>query len=268
MRNGQRTNVLDGSHVAICAKTTSGVRVFRNSHRVTTSPPPTRSAPRSSVRQVAREVSAQQAALLGKLHRELGSDSGETFAQAAKELAEAFGSVSASVVGALATPARGGDEHMPGLHQAGQMRRRLDQLIEMNRRYDHPFVMLVIDVEGPGFGDDGGGGARETVLAVAAAALRESVRIVDETFRLQEDGLCVLAPHQTTVGGVQMAERLLGLLDDLEAAGGLPIGIYAGVVACPEHGIEAENLLRRGDEAMWRARAVGQPVGVGALQDR
>jgi diguanylate cyclase (GGDEF)-like protein len=225
---------------------------------------------------VAREVSAQQATLLARLHRELGSENGETFARAAKELAEAFGSVSASAVGALVATAEAaaeaGQEPTPGLHQAGQMRRRLDQLIEMHGRYAHPFAMLVIDVEGPGArngnGTSDGGGGRETVLAVVDAALRESVRIVDETFRLQEDGLCVLAPHQTTVGGVQMAERVLGLLDELEAAGGLPIGIHAGVVACPEHGTEAEELLKRADEAMWRARAVGQPVGVGALQDR
>lgn len=224
---------------------------------------------------MAREVSAQQTALLARLHRELGSENGETFARAAKELAEAFGSVSASAVGALVATAEVGaeavQEPVPGLHQAGQMRRRLDQLIEMHGRYAHPFAMLVIDVEGPGARNGNGhseGGGRETVLAVVDAALRESVRIVDETFRLQEDGLCVLAPHQTTVGGVQMAERVLGLLDDLEAAGGLPIGIHAGVVACPEHGTEAEQLLKCADEAMWRARAVGQPVGVGALQDR
>jgi GGDEF domain-containing protein len=41
-----------------------------------------------------------------------------------------------------------------------------------------------------------------------------------------------------------------------------------GVVACPEHGTDAEELLRKADEAMWRARALGQPVGVGTLQDR
>jgi GGDEF domain-containing protein len=43
------------------------------------------------------------------------------------------------------------------------------------------------------------------------------------------------------------------------------------VVAFPEHGTEAEALLHEADEAMWRARAVGQPVGVGtfrSLQDR
>jgi GGDEF domain-containing protein len=100
------------------------------------------------------------------------------------------------------------------------------------------------------------------MLAVVGAALRDSVRLVDETYRLEQNGLCVLAPNQTTVGGV---------LDELEAAGGLPIGISAGVVACPEHGTEAEALLHEADEAMWRARSVGQPVGVGALsslQDR
>jgi GGDEF domain-containing protein len=98
------------------------------------------------------------------------------------------------------------------------------------------------------------------------AALRESVRVLDETFRLEDDALCVLAPNQDTVGGVQMSERLLGQLDELEEAGGLSIGITAGVVACPDHGEEAELLLRKADEAMWRARSVGQPVGVGALE--
>jgi diguanylate cyclase (GGDEF)-like protein len=106
------------------------------------------------------------------------------------------------------------------------------------------------------------------MLAIVGAALRDSVRLVDETFRLEEDALCVLAPNQTTVEGVQMAERLLRVLDELEAAGGLRIAVSAGVVACPEHGTDAKGLLRKADEAMWRARAVGQPVGVGSLQDR
>jgi GGDEF domain-containing protein len=76
----------------------------------------------------------------------------------------------------------------------------------------------------------------------------------------------VLAPNLGTVEGVQMAERLLGLLDELERAGGLRISIAAGVVACPEHGNDAEALLQKADAAMWRARALGQPVGVGVLQ--
>ena len=105
-------------------------------------------------------------------------------------------------------------------------------------------------------------------MAIVGAALRDSIRLVDEAFHLEENAFCVLAPNQDTVGGVQMTDRLLRMLDELEAAGGLKIAVSAGVVACPEHGAEAEELLRKADEAMWRARAVGQPVGVGALQDR
>lgn len=222
--------------------------------------------------QLAREVSSLQAALLAKLHEGMaGTDSG-SFAAAAQKLAEEFGSVTATAVGALwegaGNPESGSHA---SLYRPGHMRRRLDQLVEEHRRYRHPFALVVFDVEGPGARNGAEPGGRETALSVVGAALRESVRLLDETFRLEEDALCVLAPNQTTVGGVQMTERLLGMLDELEAAGGLRIGISAGVVACPEHGEDAETLLRKADEAMWRARAVGQPVGVGtlsALQDR
>jgi diguanylate cyclase (GGDEF)-like protein len=222
----------------------------------------------SGAGKLAREVSSLQASLLGKLHEEMDGGDAALFAAAAQKLAEEFGSVTATTVGTLWE--RGGatveaDGH-PSLYRAGQMRRRLDQLLECQRRYEQPFALVVFDVEGPGARDDDVGGGRQTALAVVGAALGESVRLVDETFRLEEDALCVLAPGQDTVGGVQMAERLLGQLDDLERAGGLRIGISAGVVACPQHGGDADQLLHKADEAMWRARSVGQPVGVGALQ--
>jgi diguanylate cyclase (GGDEF)-like protein len=194
----------------------------------------------------------------------------EVFAEAAQKLAEEFGSVTAAAVAAVREqqgPAAKDNAHA-SLFQPGHMRRRLDQLIETNKRHGHPFGLVVFDVDGPGVRENGGEEARETILAVVGAALRDAVRIVDETFLLEEDALCVLAPNQSTVEGVQMTERLLRMLDELEAAGGLQITISAGVVACPEHGQDAEELLRKADEAMWRARAVGQPVGVGALQDR
>ncbi len=194
--------------------------------------------------------------------------------EAAQKLAEEFGSVTATAVAAVreAQPVAPAPQPQAEAHtslfQPGHMRRRLDQLIETNKRHGHPFGLVVFDVDGPGVRGDDDDDAKETMLAVVGAALRDAVRIVDETFLLEEDALCVLAPNQSTVEGVQMTERLLRLLDELEAAGGLRITISAGVVACPEHGSDADELLRKADEAMWRARALGQPVGVGALQDR
>jgi diguanylate cyclase (GGDEF)-like protein len=251
---------------------------------------------RSPAGRIALKVSAMHADLLSSLDEEIGTNGG-TFADAAKRLAMEFGSVTAAAVeSAQGAGGRLGDvrrpnsgegpanvtqaprngsavapelpEELPSLYRSGHMRRRLEQLLETNRRYGHPFGLAVFDASGPGTRPGDLAGGQETVLSILGAALRDSIRIVDEAFRLEEQAICVLAPNIATVEGVQMCERLLGQLDDLERAGGLRICISAGVVACPDHGAEAEELLHKADAAMWRARAVGQPVGVGALQDR
>jgi len=235
--------------------------------------------------------------LLNSLHEEIGTN-GTRFADAAQQLAGEFGSVTAAAVeatqgaggrlgdarrpnsgegpanltqapengSAVLAPERA--EELPSLYRPGHMRRRLEQLLETNRRYGHSFGLAVFDASGPGTRPGDVAGGQETVLSIVGAALRDSIRIVDEAFRLEEDAIAVLAPNIGTVEGVQMCERLLRQLDELEKAGGLRICISAGVVACPEHGTNAEELLHKADAAMWRARAVGQPVGVGALQDR
>jgi diguanylate cyclase (GGDEF)-like protein len=238
----------------------------------------------SSAGRIALKVSQLHADLLGTLHEEIGTN-GDSFIQAAQRLAGDFGSVTATAIeAAQADGARGGDlpapvngngalapetvEELPSLYRPGHMRRRLEQLLETNRRYGHPFGLAVFDASGPDTRPGDAAGGQETVLSIVGAALRDSIRIVDEVFRLEEDAICVLAPNIGTVESVQMCERLLGQLDDLERAGGMRISISAGVVACPDHGAEPEELLHKADAAMWRARAVGQPVGVGALQDR
>lgn len=220
---------------------------------------------------IAREVSTLQASLLAKLRAEIHGEEHDVFAEAAQRLARQFGSVAATAVDAASPPAPAGPEELASLYQPGHMRRRLDQLLETYTRYGHPFALAVFDASGPDARDGSQSGGQENVLAIVGAALRESIRIIDEAFRLEEDAICVLAPNLGTVEGVQMAERLLRLLDDLEQAGGLRITIAAGVVACPDHGTDAEHLLQKADAAMWRARALGQPVGVGefeVVQDR
>ncbi|HEY0280555.1 MAG TPA: diguanylate cyclase [Solirubrobacterales bacterium] len=227
---------------------------------------------------MAIEVAERHASLLGALREEMGEGGGEEFAAAAQQLASDFGEVTATAVEAAHHASReenraGGHadfirsprEELPSLYRPGHMRRRLDQLIETNRRYGHPFGLAVFDTSGP---DTKESVDSEMALAVVSAALRDSIRIVDEAFRLEEEAICVLAPNLRTVEGMQMCERLLSQLDELERAGGLRIAVTAGIVACPDHGADADQLLHKADAAMWRARAVGQPVGVGGLAER
>jgi diguanylate cyclase (GGDEF)-like protein len=193
----------------------------------------------------------------------------ELFASAAQQLADEFSAAATAAVASIregAAPAAG-YEPLSDLYRQERMRYRLDQLVEAHRRYEHPFSIAIFDVGGPAT-RNGGGSEGVDAPTIVGEALRDSIRVVDDAFHLQENAFCVLAPCQDTVGGVQMTNRLHQRLDALEAAGGLKVGVCAGVVACPEHGTDPETLLRKADEAMWRARAVSQPVGVGALQDR
>lgn len=237
-------------------------------------PPPARPNPEepavSPPARIAGEVASLQASLLARLCEEMADGDAELFAGAAQRLAEAFGAVTATAVDALSSRAEGDRDPLTSLYGAEQMSHRLEQLIETHKRYGHPFALALFDFEGPGARPEsnGAGPGPEAAMAIVGGALRESIRLADEAFCLGPHSLCVLAPDQTTVDGVQMAQRLARILASLEAKGGLRITISAGVASCPEHGTAAERLLREAETAMWRARSVGQPVGVGDLQDR
>ena len=212
-----------------------------------------------------------QATLLGKLQQEMpGADVSE-FAGAAQRLAEAFGSVTAAAVEPLAAGRRAGrrgpprpDRRAPpptgppagelaSLYRPGQMRRRLEQLIETHRRYEHPFCLVVFDVDGPATRN---GHGADAALAIVGAALRDSIRLVDEAFPLEEEALCVLAPDQNTVGGVQMSERLLLKLD--RARGG---GWAADRDLRRGRRLPRARRRRRGPSAQGRRSDVARPRG-------
>jgi diguanylate cyclase (GGDEF)-like protein len=222
----------------------------------------------SSPGQVAREVASLHSALLSKLREELDGADPQLFAEAAERLAALFGELGGHTVEGMLEG--GGDYRDPstGLPGTKPMRMRLEQMVAGAKRYGQPFSLLVFGVEGPGTREEGEESGHDAVLAVVAAALRGSIRLVDEAYRLENDELCVLAPSQGPAQATQMAQRLAALLARLEEAGGLRITVSAGIAACPDHGDDPERLLRQADTAMWRARATGQPVTIGAMQDR
>jgi diguanylate cyclase (GGDEF)-like protein len=210
--------------------------------------------------QLTREIAYLHSALLATLRMELGGSDLELFAEASERLAAIFTRISGRTVEAL-TQQMAADPASGLLNTAG-VQRRLEQLIALNKRYGSPFALLVIDFDGPGAqnGDE--------AMGVVSHAVRGSIRLMDEAYRSEHDGVYVLAPNQTADSAALMARRLTEILTRLERAGGLRINISAGIVACPEHGDEPSELLHAADTAMWRARATGQTVNVAGLQER
>jgi diguanylate cyclase (GGDEF)-like protein len=98
-----------------------------------------------------------------------------------------------------------------------------------------------------------------------AMSLRRSIRNVDTAARLGGDEFCVLAPNQQAGAAQVLGERLAAAIEqEVASPEGPTVGISIGVVSCPEHGEGPEELMDVADRAMYRAKAGGESVSVGA----
>jgi diguanylate cyclase (GGDEF)-like protein len=136
--------------------------------------------------------------------------------------------------------------------------------VSMQKRYDQPFALLLVDVEGlkrinQAWGERAGD---ETLVGVAGAVDR-SVRTADTTVRMGEDEFCVLLPNQTAGRARTVAERLADAVEQVRDPSGGELRIAIGIVACPQHATAADDLLELADGALYRAKAAGHRVALG-----
>ena len=79
-------------------------------------------------------------------------------------------------------------------------------MLEMQKRYGHPFGVLLMDIDGlKRVNDSQGHQAGDRLLMQVAMALRRSIRSVDVAARLGGDEFCVLAPEQESARRAQLA---------------------------------------------------------------
>lgn len=107
------------------------------------------------------------------------------------------------------------------------------------------------------FGHDVG----DEMLVAVADRLREVVRETDDIARMGGDEFAVILPNVIEVEAQMVAERILGALTDREAFR-LQMGASVGVAWQRSRGGDAVELVRRADEAMYRAKTAGGGVAV------
>lgn len=226
---------------------------------------------------IARDAAALQALMLRKLCE--GSGDGqdpEGFADAAERLALAVGSIQTAAVEEVTSrrsrelESQANTDTLTGLYNLRYVQRVMTQLVGYHERYEHPFAILLLDVDGlKRINDAHGHAAGDRVLVQVAMAVRRSVRTVDTPARLGGDEFVVLAPHQSAEHASVLATRLATAVEREAAPPDAPtVGVSIGVVACPEHGSEAEPLMELADQAMYRAKAAGQSVAVAELNGK
>lgn len=135
---------------------------------------------------------------------------------------------------------------------------RLDEELARGQRYERPFALLFIDLDGlKQINDTYGHEVGDRALAHLAASLRQNIRGTDLVGRYGGDEfICILA-ETTGEGATPLAERIVQ-----GASSGVPLPpgrltISVGVAGYPEHGKTIDDLLHVADQGLYQVKAKG-----------
>jgi diguanylate cyclase (GGDEF)-like protein len=134
---------------------------------------------------------------------------------------------------------------------------RLQQAIRAAERSRSSVALLVMDLDRfKEVNDTFGHHTGDQLLQQLGQRLGSVLRGSDTIARLGGDEFAVLLPTATFEDARQIAERLLQVLEEPFSLGGLQLEIDAsiGIALSPDHGLDAETLLRRADVAMYVAK--------------
>jgi diguanylate cyclase (GGDEF)-like protein len=225
---------------------------------------------------IPRDLAALQTLLIESLRRDVPEAEPGDFAQAVSRLAETFGNIQGAVNRDLVERRSGGASHDPltGLPGTAHLDEWLRILLAEHQRYQHPFALALIDIDGlskinDAYGDEAGDG----MLTAVAGVITRQLDDVDQAFRVGDDEFCILAPHHDAAELVPMATNLAELIANSQLDEGPRLAVAIGVASCPADGDTAESLVEAAEQASYAAKAAGEPVATSdsagpPLQDR
>jgi diguanylate cyclase (GGDEF)-like protein len=107
----------------------------------------------------------------------------------------------------------------------------------------------------------------DELLKAAAQRLRDQLRESDLVARVGGDEFALLTPTGSSLGGAQrVAENILQAFEEPFCLGDdlISTGISVGIATFPDHGEDADSLIRQADAAMYAAKHSGRGWTVAA----
>lgn len=146
---------------------------------------------------------------------------------------------------------------LTGLTNRRTFERVLEHELVRAGRQGTALSLALFDIDGLAAIDQArGADAADQVLRTVAAALADSVRLVDTVARYGGDEFALIAPG---AAGRTIAERVVAAVAALEAAEGTAaISISAGLARFPEDGASGTELLEAADAALRAAKQDGR----------
>jgi two-component system, cell cycle response regulator len=153
---------------------------------------------------------------------------------------------------------------LTGLYNRRYMESHLVTLIEQATARGKPLTVLVIDIDYfKSINDTHGHDAGDDVLREFAIRLRKSIRGIDLACRYGGEEFVVVMPETDMAVATMVAERLRRRIATdpfpiQQGAGTVDVTISVGIAALGGSGDSAANLLKRADQALYRAKRDGR----------
>ena len=154
-------------------------------------------------------------------------------------------------------------DSLTGLANRSLFGERLAVALAQARREEYPLAILYMDLNRfKEINDTHGHGAGDQVLVKVARRFQAALRADEILARLAGDEFVVVAERADSATAARIAERLHEAMADPVTLGGhsFPVGLAIGIAVFPRDGSEIDDLLKRADIAMYRAKALGGHV--------
>jgi len=153
-------------------------------------------------------------------------------------------------------------DHLTKLPNRLSIKEQLNDMIESATRYEYEFAIVFFDLDKfKNINDIQGHQAGDVVLMEVANRLQESTRRSDFVSRFGGDEFVIL------LNNVQSPNQVIDLVKKLQSCIGASIrdngneyivGSSAGISLFPQDGNEADDLIRKADLAMYKAKSKGR----------
>jgi two-component system cell cycle response regulator len=160
-------------------------------------------------------------------------------------------------------------DSLTGLHNRRYMVSHLDTLLRRALESDRPVSLLLLDIDHfKEINDTHGHAVGDEVLVEFAERIRRGVRGIDLAVRYGGEEFVVVLPETDRDGASMVAERLRRHIADetFRISGGAPLDVTVsiGVAVYDGSDASADSLIKRADDALYRAKNGGRNQVVAA----
>jgi diguanylate cyclase (GGDEF)-like protein len=144
--------------------------------------------------------------------------------------------------------------------------KRMESIHLLSLRYNHPYSIIVCDVDYfKSFNDTYGHQKGDYALVAVANAMKTSVRRTDETFRWGGEEFIIILPQQNLFAALKVAENLRATVESLGIAHSvspskvltLSVGVACNIADNVKY-ISWESVIKQADDALYKAKAAGK----------